>query len=345
MVDALTFLDKIAKAKPQPIYVLFGEETFLKREVLSALDKLLLDNADPDFARTVMPGVSAEWSTVRSELDTLPFLSPKRIVVIDQADPFVTKYRQQLEKFTDQPAKNGVLILDVKSWPSNTKLAKLVPDAGTIQCKALSHQQVSRWCSERAQSIYSKRLDSDAVSWLVELVGDEMGLLDQELSKLAVYVGDRSTIHRDDVDKLVGRNRAAETFKIFDAIAAGQPKAALAILERLFEQGEEPLAILGAFSWQLRRLAKVGRLARTRRSLNEAIADAGIPPFARGQTEAQLRHLGPGRLGQVYDWLVEANLKMKSTDELPEQLLLERLVVKLCRPREDALPRVGKSTK
>jgi DNA polymerase-3 subunit delta len=160
-----------------------------------------------------------------------------------------------------------------------------------------------------------------------------MGLLDQEVAKLAVYVGDAPAVTRDDVDKLVGRSRAAETFRIFDAIGAGRPADALAILARLFEQGEDPLQLLGAFSWQLRRLAQVSRHARLGKSLTSALEEAGVPPFARTGVEQQLRHLGRRRLDRLYDWLLEADLAMKSSGALPPRVLLERLVVRLARPR------------
>src|SRR5947209_4201094 len=154
-MDALPFIEKAAKSKPQPVYVLTGDEAFLKRQALAALDSLLLGDADAEFARTVYPGVTAVWSTVRSELDTLPFLSPRRVVVIDQADPFVTNVRQVLEKYVAAPAKNGVLILDVKTWPSNTKLAKAVPDSATIVCKSPRPQDLPRWAVNRAKNTYA----------------------------------------------------------------------------------------------------------------------------------------------------------------------------------------------
>ena len=332
-MDALQFLEKAAKSKPQPVYVLFGDEAFLKRQVFAALDPLLLGDADAEFARTIYPGPTAVWSTVRSELDTLPFLSPRRVVVIDQADPFVTNFRPVLEKYVAAPAKNGVLILDVKAWPSNTKLAKLVPDAATIGCKSPSAQSLPRWAVNWAKSAHDKKLDADAAQWLIELAGPEMGLLEQEIAKLASYVGERSLITRDDVDQISGRGRAAETFKIFDAIGAGQPAEALSILNRLMEQGEEPLGVLGAFSWQLRKLAAAARMHRAGRPLSSAIAEAGFPPFKRDAVEQQLRHLGRRRLDKLYDWLLEANQAMKSTGSLPDRLLLERLVVRLARPR------------
>jgi DNA polymerase-3 subunit delta len=332
-MDALAFIEKAAKSKPQPVYVLHGDEAFLKRQVYPALDALLLGDADAEFARVVLPGATAEWSSVRADLDTLPFLSPCRVVVIDQADPFVTKYRANLEKYVAAPAKAGVLILDVKTWPGNTKLAKAIPDAATIVCKSPAAQTVNKWLVNWAKSTHGKKLDADAAGWLVELVGPEMGLLDQELAKLAVYVGDRPAITREDVDQIVGRSRAAETFKIFDAIGMGQPAEALAILSRLFDQGEDPLALLGAFSWQLRRLAHAARLHRSGRPIPAAIAEAGFPPFARDRVETQLRHLGRRRLDRLFDWLLEADLAMKSTGALPERVVLERLVVQLGRPR------------
>ncbi len=331
-MDALTFLDKAAKSKPQPVYVLAGDEAFLKRQVTAALEPLLLGDADPAFAWTTHPP-AVDWSTVRADLDTLPFLSPRRVVAVEQADPFVTRHRAALEKYVGQPAKNGILILDVKAWPANTKLAKLVPDAATIVCKSPQPARLGPWCTAWAQARYGKRLDADAAGWLVELVGGEMGLLDQEIAKLAVYVGDAKAITREDVDLLVGRSRAAETFKIFDAIGGGRPAEALAILGRLFEQGEEPLQVLGAFSWQLRRLAQVSRHVGRGKSLAAALEEAGVPPFARAGVERQLRHLGRRRLDRLYDWLLEADLGMKGFSGLPPRVLLERLVVRLARPR------------
>lgn len=334
-MDALTFLEKPAKSSPQPIYVVTGDEAFLKRETEAALQSRLLGVADPAFAWTVFPGAEANWSTVRSELDTLPFLSPIRVVVIEAADTFVTEHRSTLEKYVAQPARTGVLILDVKSWPANTRLAKLVPEAATIVCKVGKSDTVARWCTKRAQSAHKKTLPADAATWLVELVGLDMGLLDQEIAKLATYVGSAAAISRDDVAKLVGRSREAETFKMFDAIGDNRTADAVTILHRLYNEGADPLAILGAFSWQLRRLAAVGRAVTRGRSLAAAMNQAGVQPWAQHGVEKQLRHLGQRRIAKLYDWLVEADLAMKSSGELPREVVLERLLIRLARPREN----------
>src|SRR5262245_35446776 len=102
-MEALTFVEKLSKAKPRPVYVLAGDEDFLKRQALSAIQSHLLGEADPAFAVSFFPGDRAEWPAVRGDLETLPFLSPVRIVAIEQADPFVSKYRQVLEKYVAEP--------------------------------------------------------------------------------------------------------------------------------------------------------------------------------------------------------------------------------------------------
>jgi DNA polymerase-3 subunit delta len=334
-MDSLSFLERIGKAKPQPIYVLTGDEDFLKRQVLAALKPLVIGDADESFAVSNFAGDKAELSAVRDELATLPFLGPRRLVIVEAADPFVTRYRQALEKYFREPTGPGVLLLDVKSWPANTRLAKQLSDAATIVCKAPTTDRLTRWCVQRAEAEHNKPMSPAAAQLLVDLVGAEMGQLDQELNKLAVYVGDAPRIDVKDVDLLVGRSREAKTFDIFTAIGNGQAGKALAILDELFEQEIEPLAILGAFSWQLRMLAKASRVCQQKNmSLNAALAEGGAHPGRAREYEQQLRHLGQRRADQLFDWLLEADLGLKGSSTLPPRVLLERLIVQLARPRE-----------
>lgn len=299
------------------------------------LQTIVLGESDPSFALSSYSGDKADFAAIRSELDTLPFLSEARLVIVEQADPFVTKFRANLEKYVEKPATAGVLVLDVKSWPATTKLAKLVPETATIVCKAPPVYKLSAWCVEWAQKGHGKKLPANAANLLVELVGAQMGLLDSELEKLATYAGDKPAITLEDVDTLVGRSRSANVFKIMDAVADGKPKEALTILSELFEEGEAPLGILGALGAQLRRLGSAARLHKLGTPLEDAMDRAGIAkwPQARDSTRKQMKHLGWSRLDKLFDWLVEADQGMKGGSPLPEKLLLERFIVRLARER------------
>lgn len=337
-MDSLSFLERADRLKPQPVYVLHGEEAFLKRQVLGALRVAVLGEGDTAFGLSTHAGDKIAFAAVRDELETIPFLTPRRLVIIEQADPFVSQFRPFLEKYVTEPAATGVLVLDVKAWPPNTRLAKLLGENATIVCKPPASHRLSAWCTQWAAARHGKQLSAEAAKLLVDLVGADMGQLDQELAKLAIYVGTAKRIEAGDVDKLVGNSRAENMWKIFDAIGAGRPAEALGILDRLFEQGEEPLRILGAFSLQLRRLAQAARWNQLGQPLARALERAGVPPFAHRGCEQQLRHFGRHRSDRFYDWLLEADLGLKGSSQLPPRTLLERLVVHLAR-KSGPLPR------
>jgi DNA polymerase-3 subunit delta len=330
-MDSLAFLDRPRKGKPQPVYVLAGDEDFLKRQVARSLRRWLLGEDDDAFGYSAHPGDKANWSAIHNELETLPFLGGHRLAVVESADPFVTKNRPALEKYVGAPAATGVLVLVVNSWPATTRLAKMIDANGTIVCKAPATSRLPEWCARWCQSQHGKELAAPAAQLLVELVGPEMGLLDQELAKLAAYVGEAARIDSRDVDRLVGHSRTEDVWTIFDAIGAGQTSEALAVLDRLFEQGEAPQAILGAFSYQMRQLARAARLHGQGKSLPAALAEAGVQPWRVDKGQALMRHLGRRRLARLYDWLLEMDLGMKGSSQLPEQVLFERLIVRLAR--------------
>jgi DNA polymerase-3 subunit delta len=328
-MDSLAFLER--GGEPRPVYALPGDEDFLRRQVVRALRQRLLGGQDDGFGYSCYPGDQAVWAAVHDELHTLPFLGGHRLVVLEGADPFVTAHRAALEKYVAAPSATGVLVLGVKSWPANTRLAKLIDNDATITCKAPAPARLPEWCMRWCQSRHGKQLAAPAAQLLVELIGPEMGLLDQELAKLATYVGEAGKIEAADVDKLVGHSRAEDVWKVFDAIGAGQAAEALAALDRLFDQGHPVPMILGAFGYRMRLLARAGRLHAQGKRLPAALAEAGLQQWQADKVEAQMRHLGLRRLARLYDWMLEVDLGTKGGSQLPEKLLLERLVVRLAR--------------
>lgn len=338
-MDALAFL-KAKAIKSQPVYALIGDEDFLKRQVRERIITATLGSDDPEFSVSVYAGEKLDYSTARNDLETAPFLAAYRVVIVENADAFVTSFRVELEAYVAKPSSVGILILDVKTFPESTKLARALPDAAKVVCKepkAYEAYKLKPWCIEWAKSTHKKKLTPDAAELLLELVGVSMGLLDRELAKLAVAVGARPEIVAGDVERLVGRSKAADVFRILDAIGEAKPGEALSILEELFSEGTDPMGVLGPLTAQLRKLAMVGRLVREEKmSLGPAMDAAGVPKWEkiRVGTEKQLRHLTHRRLEKLTDWLVEMNLGLKGGNPLPERVQVERLIVMLARPSD-----------
>lgn len=336
-MHAIDFLKDPAKTPLKPLYAVFGDDAFLRRETLQQIEHLALPNADDDLSVSRFPGDSTPLANVMDELRTLPFFSKRRLVIVEAADPFVTAHRKELEAYADQPATSGVLVLSTKTWTSSTKLAKLVEKTGlAVECKGPQERMLLPWLIHLAQVRYKVQLDHAAAELLLDLVGPEVGLLVKDIEKLAVYVGDKAKIYRDDVARMVGAGRIESVWKTLEAATTGRAELALEHLDGLIAAGEHPVGLLSAMSVSLLKVHQAGRLRKHRRmELKEACSAVGIPPFAVEMTGRQHTHLGPSRVDRLPRLLLQADLDLKGSSPLPPRAILERLVVELSLPRVD----------
>lgn len=330
-MDPLTLIGLKSLPEPQPIYVLSGEERLLKRLALRRLRELILGETDDELAYVARDGDDLTFAAVNDELLTRPFLSPRKLVLVTEADGFVSAHREKLERYAARPSKIGHLILEVKSWKSTTRLAKIIPANATIACEGLKGPALKKWLIDRTQAEHGQKLEGAAADLLIEYAGPDLGILEQEAAKLAAYVGEGNTIAAKDVDALVGQNRLETAWAMLDALAAGQGSKALETLHRLLLQGEDVHKLLGAMSWQLRKVAQVARLQQLGVSLGDAVSRAGLPPFKREQVGQSLRHLGP-RAYELYDLLLETDSALKSSDRLSDLGLMQKFLVQLSKP-------------
>ncbi len=346
-VAALDYLAHPQKHAATPVCAVFGDEAFLRRLALVELRQQTLGDDDAEFSLTRLEGERAELRDVMDELSTVAlFGGGRRMVVIDDADTFVSEHRAALEDYVAKPKSSGILVLEVSAWPKTTRLYKAL-DAGGLQidCKAPDARGLVKWLVAWCSKKHGAKLDSGAAEALVESVGPEMGLLDQELAKLAVLIPQGQAIGENLVQELVGGWRAKTAWVMIDAALAGNARAALAQLDRLLLAGENAIGILAQVASTLRRFAAAVRIveraeAQKRRcTLREALEMAGVKPFVLSKSEEQLRKLGRQRAGLLHRWLLEADLDLKGDSKLPPRTILERLIVRIAAPVHAATAR------
>jgi DNA polymerase III subunit delta len=361
MSKAVDALDYLARVKPHPavgVCIAFGDDPFLKRQVVGRLRREVLGGDDGEFSLTVFDGRAAELRDVMEELATMAMFGGRRLVVVEDADEsvgrrrakpeeepedgdapasFVSRHRAELEDYVAQPSPSGMLVLLVKSLPSNTRLYKAVVAGGlAVDCNA--PKQLTRWLVTWAQQAHHATLAPAAADTLVEMVGPELGLLDQELAKLVLSVGPSGQITPETVAEMVGTWRSKTTWEMLDAALAGNVREALVQLDRLLLAGEVPIAILGQISASLRRFAAATRLilqgeaAGRRPDLRGALEQSGVKRFVLDRSESQLRHLGRHRGGRLYRWLLETDLALKGASAMPPRLVLENLIIRIAAP-------------
>lgn len=362
-LDALSFLQNPPADEPVPsVVVLFGDDAFLKETVRGEL--LRLAGAADDASSDRLDGEAVAWRDVHDALRTISLFDhagTRRIVVVEAADAFVKRHRDELLDYAKSPAAPSMLVLDVATWQSNTLLYRAVEKHGwQIACqpptksrgksRAIDETRICQWLVHWAKTRHQLKLPRTTAATLLELVGPHFGLLHQELSKLALYVEPGVEVPAELVQQVVGTWRQRTTWEMIDAIASGDAPTALSLLNELLRSGQEPVGILAQLAWSLRRFAAATRAfeyaERSGRKipLREALIQAGFPAWnanALRQAEQQLLQIGRVRARRLLRSLLQLDLALKgSHSSLPRaRFALEQFILSCSKQLAPRKPR------
>jgi len=355
-VIALKFLQSPEVVAAKPVCVLAGDDAFLQHEVCRALTGAQDTEQGEGLSVETINGRQAQLRDVVDMLSERSlFGSGDRVVVVEDADPFVKSYREQLEAYVEKPIPRSMFILQVSSWPGNTRLAKAVARSGnTILCSVPEKgrelteytKQLKDWLIHQARVHHEVELQRGAADALVELLPPEAGLLSQEVARLALLTDKRPVIDAQLVRNHVGGWRVRKTWDMIDAVADGHAAEALEQLDRLIAAGEEPHALLAQMASTFRRFALAARLyeeaeqRKQRISLRAALEQSAMPAFKLSQAENQLKQIGRPRARQLYRWLLAADLELKGHNSTKDRArrVLETLILRMAKQAAPARP-------
>ena len=308
----------------KPIYVLCGSDGFLRDHYRAEIISRVVGQADPQTCLANFDGSNdLELAEVMDELRTLPFLAAARVVLIRNADAFITKHRQKLEEYVDNPCETSALVLMVTSFPGTTRLAKAVAKIGDIlNCKLPDDHSLHRWLTKAAGK-RGKKIDPQSAALLEQWIGRDLAAQNAEVEKLCLYIGQRETITPQDVAAVVTATAGPAAFALTNAITARDAPGALKALDGLLRIRGAEFQALGSIAWHLRRALQA----------QQEITAGGKPnlkmPYRQQSAFlAMLKRRSLGRLQADMRSLISTDLGMKSG--LKPKAALQELVMSLC---------------
>lgn len=242
---------------PKPVYALIGSDSFLQMQRLSEL----LSTLPVDVQRLDFEGDRAELAEVLDELRSFAMFGSGKVVVIRDGEEFISRFREQLESYLQHPSDSGTLVLRLSSLPSTQRVAKLIQKIGEIQdCNP--PKRLQPWISERARTAHRVQIDPAAADQLADMIGDDLGRLDNELAKLALQIN-TGKITTADVTQGVAFQREQEMWHMTDELTRGRPADALRRWRQLVQL--DTSAEFRAVTWLTIWLEKVNKAIVLRR--------------------------------------------------------------------------------
>ncbi|MBM6999347.1 DNA polymerase III subunit delta [bacterium] len=266
-------------------YLMLGTDEVKVRKSIERLDARLEKTGYAEFNRDRMKGSDVtDPSALRASLDTLPFGSDFRLVIVDDVDAAPKSVTEEIVSYLANPCPTTVLIMTAKKLAKNTRLYKATArlgDKAIVDCATLK-----RWrLPDRVVSLARDRgkvMSADAAELLVQLIGESMTMLDAEIGKLAVVTGDRGMITAQDVRENVARIAKVNQWDVVNAVSRRDAREAIRLMSLI-----SPSDYLGLYTIILRRIREI--------ITAKSLAERGTP----GLGQALARELGQ------QDWQVK----------------------------------------
>lgn len=329
---------QIANGMFSPVYLLYGEESYLKQYYAGLIAEKSAPKGFETFNLHKLEGKETTFDEIADAAEQLPMMAERTCVLVRDFDLKALKgaQREKLEAFLADPPETCSVVFwmdTIEIFPKQNRdwqgLIKLFAKSGSAV--NLSRRTAADLTRQLCASAKKRGgiLSPDTAAYLVSFSGSDLNILLNELDKLCAYAAGRE-ITREDVDAVCIKSVEATAFDMIKSLLRGNYAGAYQMLDTLFAQKTEPVMIAGALiSSYVDMYRAKAALASGERT--EAVAQA----FNYKGREFRLRYAAQDasrltleQLRECLDVLGEADESLKST-RADKRLVLEEAMLRL----------------
>ena len=288
------------------ITTLTGSNSFLLNAELKKLIKLFIfEHSDMGVER--FDGEEVEYDRIREALESLPFLANRKLIVL-RAPSANKEFVEKAERLLSEiPEITDVIIHEPRLDKRSVYYKFLKKNTEYKEFNEPDEYGLSKWLGEQSKSLGGSISQPDA-RYLVERVGTNQQLLDNELKKLLAY---DLKVTKQSIDLLTEPTLRSTVFQLLDAAFTGNAKLMLKLYMEQRASKVEPQQIISMLAWQLHILAVIK--ASGERSDDQIAGDAKINPFVVRKSRQIARSITTAKLKSLIHKLAQLDMQMKTT--------------------------------
>lgn len=312
----------------RPIYICVGGDTYLADLAHSYIKKVIFPEGADDFNYNIFVGESCV-SEVKDTVESLPFMSDKRLVVFKNLDNMTAKHWDTLNDVLVRPCDSSVLVLFIKKLDKRLKLYKTLSKvADFIDINSPYENQMAYWIGFIAKN-HGLVLTREQTFLISQVIGTKLGVVDLELKKLRSFVKDPKKVQSKELAETLSHCHLNNIFDLTKAIATQDCAKSLRLLVDLLDLGQSEVGIIALVARHFRLLREVKLLSGQGLSSYQISKEAGIPNFFLQEYLTQNTRWTGVRLNQTLELLYETDKALK-TKPSASHLWLENFVVQVC---------------
>ena len=306
------------------IYLLYGEERYLRRQYRQKLQAALCSDGDTMNVH-FYSGKDVPVGEIIDLAETLPFLAERRVIFISDSGLFKSG-GEKLAEYLASPCESTYFVFTESEVDKRSKLFKTVQSKGyaadfTVQ----DENTLKRWIAGTLGRD-GKNITENTVQLIISKTGTDMDNIQMELEKLICYCMDRDVVTDADVEAVCTTRISNHIFDMINAIADRKQKAALELYYDLLALKEPPMRILFLIARQCNMLLQAKEMKLKGHDNRTIGSRLGVPPFIAQKVLNQASKFKTSTLRRAVQQCVEAETAVK-TGRMNDMMSVEILIM------------------
>jgi len=273
--------EDISSGNFKQCYLLYGDEAYLR---LQNKDKLVkgmgVDSSSMNFTR--YEGDSCNPLEIIDMAETMPFLSDKRVILVENSG-FFKSGCPELAEYLKAPSETTFFIFVEKEVDKRKDIYKAASKLGIeLSCDEQNEDVLRKWIAGKLKS-EGKTISPRALALFLGRVGTDMSNISSEIEKLVCYCIDRNEITDEDVETVCANWLTGRIFAMTDAIVERKRTVAINLYYDLLALKEPPAKILALITRQFNLMLQIKEMAQNHKDKSQIAGAVGLPPFLAGK--------------------------------------------------------------
>ena len=313
-------------------YLFEGEDTHRMAAMIEFLKKKVLGEAGVAFNYHVYDGGDTPLATALQQAFSFPLMCDKQVIWIKRVDEAVsgTDAEEGLLRYLADPSPQTILLATAVKLDGRKKWVKEFKASGChFDFSPPSGAELIQWVKRKAAE-QELELDEDLAVLLVELVGDDLNALQNEIAKLSLLVDNGTEILSSDrLREVIMSQRAVDIFELVKNLGPGKAPNGLRVYHKFLAEGRSPYELAPLLAWRVKQIAMVNACRSEGLADRDIMSRTGLSPYAFRAVDQAVRSWGGKSIGRALAACAECDSAVKSSPLGPE-IVLERAILAIC---------------
>lgn len=313
------------------IYLFYGIEDYL---IQKEIDNIKQKNNIEEISISRYDLTNTNIEKIIEDCEMNSMFTDKKVIIVNNSYIFTGQSKkgqieqnlEALEKYINNSNIDTLLIFisDSEKLDERKKIVKLIKQKGIVK-----EFNTTTNINSIVKSFFNDyKISDSSITKLINRVGNNLPLLEEEAEKLKLYKDDTKEINDEDILKITNKNVDLDIFKLIDNIIMKNKKVATETYNEMIKYGEEPIKILIMIASQIRLMYQTKLLYKKGYTEKDSASLLGIHPYRVKLATEKGRKYTESDLLMYLDNLADLDSKIKQSN-VDKKMAIELFILKI----------------